>query len=496
MSSGKKHKQLVVGIGTKLTLWGAGLTILLCAITCAALYVGMYFSLRSQIDTFLKGEIDEFLLTVHEHVGDDAGLQEALRHELGVRDRNDLGFRLIDSEGKILVSSVLDDPLEGLWSPPADWETHKPTATCETLVPPGRPQSYRACNLFIITADGRKCTAQSSYLLDDMNRSLASFRRTAAVVLFFALFVALAVGGFLSQRSLQPIRNIMQVARSIGAHDLRSRLALSGTGDEIDQLAVTLNGMLARIERQVREVQRFTADASHELRTPLAALRGHAELALTKRRSEDELRRTIEDSIGQYDRLHRIADDLLLLTRLDTGEAAIKHELFSLDAAVVDIADLYTPMAEEKELALIVERADQVVVSGDDGRMRQVIGNLVDNAIKYTPPTGRISVSLVQLNGHARIEIADNGIGIPAEDLPRVFDRFYRTDPSRSAQHAQGAGLGLSICRSIVEAHGGHIEIESPSGVGTRVSVVVPVGTKGHRAINTGQSWPGENRPS
>lgn len=479
MSSGKKLKRVVVGIGTRLTLWGAGLTILLCALTCGALYVGMYFSLRSQIDTFLKGEIDEFLLTVHEHVGDDAGLQQALRHELGVRDRNDLGFRLIDSEGKILVSSVLDDPLEGLWSPPADWETHKPIVTCETLVPPGRPQAYRACNLFIVTADGRKCTAQSSYLLDEMTRSLASFRRTAAVVLILALLVALAVGGFLSQRSLQPIRSIMQVARSIGAHDLGSRLTLSGTGDEMDQLAVTLNGMLARIERQVREIQRFTADASHELRTPLAALRGHAELALTQRRSEDELRRTIEDSIGQYDRLHRIADDLLLLTRCDAGEAVVGNEKVSLDCVVSDVVDLYFPIADDKGLTFILNIAEPIVVNGDGGRLRQVMGNLIDNAIKFTPSAGRVCMSLTRINGNARFEIADTGIGIPTEDLSRVFDRFYRTDPSRSVQSAPGVGLGLSICRSIIEAHGGTIAIESQAGKGTLVCVKLPVDLKG-----------------
>lgn len=475
MSSAKKHKRFIVGIGTRLTLWGAGLTTLLCTLICGALYAGIFFSLRSQIDAFLEGEINEFLLTVNEHVGDDAGLQQALRHELGVRDRNDLGFRLVDGQGIIIVSSVSDDPLDGLWSPPPDWETRKPSVVCETLFPPNAPNAYRVCNLFAVIADGRKVTAQSSYVLDQMTQSLASFRKVAALVLIFAFFVALAVGGFVSQRSLQPIRSIMQAARSIGTQDLGRRLAVSGAGDEMDQLAFTLNEMLHRIEEQVKKIQRFTADASHELRTPLAALRGNAEIALSRERSTEELRLAIEESITQYERLQRIAEDLLLLTRLDAGESVIRRETLLLDAAVRDVVDLYAPIAEEKGLSLVVETADQLLIEGDGGRLRQVIGNLLDNAVKYTPSTGRICVSLARSDGHARLQLTDSGIGISAGDMPRVFDRFYRADPSRSATSAPGAGLGLSICRSIIEAHGGQIRIESELRKGTQVVVSIPI---------------------
>jgi heavy metal sensor kinase len=475
MSLAKKRERFVLGIGTRLTLWGAGLTTLLCALLGGALYLGVFFTLRSQIDAFLEGEITEFLLTVNEHVGNDTGLQEALRHELGSRDRNDLGFRLIDIEGKIIVSSVRNDPLDGLWLPPGGWETQKPTVVCETLRPSNEPHTYRVCNRFVVTADGRKGTAQSSYLLDEMTQSLASFRRVVALALIFAFFIALAVGGFLSRRSLQPIRSIMQAARSIGTKDLGRRLALSGTGDEMDQLAGTLNGMLERVERQVREIQRFTADASHELRTPLAALRGHAEVALSQRRSADDFRHTIEESIGQYDRLQRIADDLLLLAKCDAGEAVVLHERISLDRVVGDVVDLYFPIADDKGLSLSLDIAEPVLVNGDGGRLRQVMGNLVDNAIKYTPPAGQVRMSLARTNGNARIEVEDTGIGISPDDLLRVFDRFYRADPSRSGQSAPGIGLGLSICRSIIEVHGGTVTVDSEMGKGTKVCVTLPI---------------------
>ncbi len=475
MSSETTRKRYLAGIGTRLTLWGAGLTTLLIAVVSAALYAGMFYSMRSQIDAFLEGEIHEFMLTVNEHPNDDEKLQAYVQKELGVRSRNDLGFRLIDQEGTVLVSSAVHDDLRGMWRPPAHWALDAAQVVCETLQPPANAYPHRVCSLRVQTADGRVCTAQSSYLLDQMMESLARVRRIGLSILVLAPLIAVGLGGFLARRSLQPVRKIMASARAIGAHDLRARVPLSGAGDEMDQLAETLNGMLERIEKKVQEVQRFTSDASHELRTPLAALRGHAEIALSRPRSNEELRQGIEESVSQYERLQRIAEDLLLLARLDAGDPIVKREPVLLNDAVADVVDLYLPGAEEKGIELTAQMHERLVIAGDGGRLRQVIGNLIDNAIKFTPQKGHVSISAQLVNGCARVQIRDDGVGIPAVDLPRVFDRFYRTDPSRSAHHAPGTGLGLSICRSIVEAHGGHINIESAPCEGTSVSLVIPV---------------------
>lgn len=465
------------GIGRRLTLWGAGVTTILIAVTSATLYAGMYLSLRSQIDAFLEGEIHEFMLTVNAHPNDDARLQSELQQELGVRARNDLGFRLIDLQNNVFISSAIQDDLKGVWKTPPSWAMDFPHVRCETIQPTNNPHAHRVCSLLVHTADGRTCTAQSSYLLDQMTESLAKVRRLCFAILLTTPLIAIAIGSFLARRSLQPVRRIMQTAREINAHDLKERIPLSGTGDEMDQLANTVNGMLNRIEQKVREIQQFTADASHELRTPLAALRGNAELALTQQRTANELRQTIEESVSLYERLQRIAEDLLLLARLDTGETIIWREAVRLDTALADVLDLYGPMGEDKGISLVVDAADNLFVEGDGGRLRQVIGNLLDNAIKYTPHGGQIRVSLVRSNGHMKLEIADTGIGIPEEDLPKVFDRFYRADPSRSTLSTPGSGLGLSISRSIVEAHGGTIEIQSSPQRGTRVRVLIPVGT-------------------
>lgn len=479
MSSETIPKRPAIGIGARLTLWGAGLTCALLAIMGGALYAGMFYSMRSQIDVFLEGEIHEFLLTVEQHPGDDASLEAGFRNELGVRARHDLGFRLIDSDGRVFVSSAANDVLRGLWRPPASWFETAPRLLCETLRPPAGRYAYRVCSLRTRTADGRACTAQSSYLLDQMTEALARFRRIGVAVLLVTPLIALAVGGFLARRALRPVRSLIRATQGLGAADLRTRVPLAGTGDEMDQLAATLNGMLNRIEQKVREVQRFTADASHELRTPLTALRGGAELALLRRRSPEDLRQTIEESIQQYDRLQHIADDLLLLTRLDAREAVVRKETVSLDGIAEDATELYGPIAEEKGLSLVVEKSGGVVVHADGGRLRQVIGNLLDNAIKYTPSPGRVSVSVAQVDGAARIVVTDTGVGISPEDLPRVFDRFYRADPSRSAGTTPGAGLGLSICQSIVAAHGGMIGIESEAGRGTTVTIRMPLDQRG-----------------
>lgn len=470
-----KSKRFVLGIGMRLTLWGAVLTTLLCTIVCGALYAGLFFSLRSQIDTFLTGEIDEFMLTVNEYPHDDAGLQAALRRELGVRAAGDLEFRLIDRHGAVIVSSDANDPLRSARFMRPERQHAEAGVHCETVYPENASSGYRVCSLAVTTLDGRQCVAQSSYLLHQMHDSLAAFRRIGAVVMLTAAVTALGVGGFLAHRSLQPIRRIMQMARRMGSGDLQRRIPLSGSGDEMDQLAATLNGMLDRIESQVLEIQQFTADASHELRTPLAALRGSAEVALSQRRCAEELRRTIEDSLEQYARLQRVAEDLLLLARYDAGGIDLPREIVQLDRIMANVVDLYLPTAEEKGVSVALDDAPPLSVPGDGGRLRQVVGNLVDNAIKYTPPAGRVRVSLRRVNGIAQLEVEDTGVGISTKDLPRVFDRFFRADVSRSRESAPGIGLGLPICRSIVEAHGGQVFIQSELGKGTIVRVWLPV---------------------
>jgi len=476
MSFAKTTKRRWNTIGARLTMWGAAVTLFVCSSLCAVLYVGVFYSLRQGIDTFLEGEVREFMLTVNEHPNDDSLLEQVIRRELGARTRHDLAFRLFDSKGSVFVSSDAADSLAQIWSAPQGWYDQAPRPLFQTINPPGEPYPYRTCSLLVTTSDGRRCTAQASYLLDHMTISLARYRSICAGVLAAAAAIALFVGRFLARRSLKPIQALTAAANLIGAANLGERVPLAGSDDELDRLAGTLNEMLTRIDQYVKQLRQYTADASHELRTPLAALCGSAELALSRSRSVDELRLVIEDSLERYDRLQRIADELLLLARLDAGENILRFERVQLDKAVEDIVDLYRPVAEDRGLELRKENAEAIWIHGDGGRVRQLIGNLIDNAVKYTPSPGRVTVSLSRENGVARLVVADTGCGIAPDELLRVFDRFYRVDRSRSTDRADGTGLGLSICRSIAEAHHGSVELHSAPAKGTQATVTLPIG--------------------
>ena len=230
-----------------------------------------------------------------------------------------------------------------------------------------------------------------------------------------------------------------------------------------------------RIEHHVRQMQQFTADASHELRTPLAALRGNAEVALNRERSAEELREVVEKSIEHYDRLARIAEDLLLLARADAGHHVLRMEKIELGNTIKGAVDLYEPLARDNGIELNFKECAPIEFEGDKGRLRQLVGNLLDNAIRHTNAGGLISVSLDLSMERSRSKLRTMEPESLKNTWTRVFDRFYRVDSSRSAQHG-GAGLGLSICQMIAECHDGSIDIFSHSGQGTLVVVSLPIG--------------------
>ena len=476
MCSGTKKRRGPRGsIGLRLTLWSAGVTFVAATLLCVALYAGLRYSLQHEVDAFLEGEVHEFMSTVNLHPHDDPGLERAIRTELGSRIHHDLAFRLYSPDGRLLISSEPDDPLAAVWQPPAAWPRSARRFLFQTVRVPGQAYPYRVCSLRVTTADGRHCIAQASYLLDRMVASLSMFRRICLAALGLALVLALVGGRLLARRSLRPVQTLTETARRIDGQRLDERVPLSGTGDELDLLAETINGMLDRIADHVRHVRQFTADASHELRTPLAALRGTAEVALSRERPADELRQVIADSIDEYDRLAHIAENLLLLARADAGQTILRKERLRLEALVADVVDLYYPLAEEAGVELVLAPCPETWIEGDGGRLRQLVGNLIDNAVKFSPPGARVSVRLHAADGLARLEIRDHGPGIPPEHLPHIFERFYRADDARSRTRG-GAGLGLSICRTIATAHGGDLHIQSTPGDGVTATVTLPAG--------------------
>lgn len=320
---------------------------------------------------------------------------------------------------------------------------------------------------------------QGSYLVE-AGTSLAGADRVMNVLLWtlaaglLAIMLLTVLGGWtLINRALSPVHDITNAARDITTRDLRRRLPVPNTGDEIADLSIVLNQMIGRLQESFENVSRFTADASHELRTPLTIIRGELEGIIARAQLHDEARSSLGTLQEEVERLVTIVQRLFALSRLDAGEAQaerVKFDLAKLAAATVEQMSL---LAEEKGISLRCLSKGSVRVEGDRTRLKQIIVNLVDNAIKYTPDGGAVEVIVSSKNGTARVEVRDNGPGIPESAIPHIFERFYRVDEVHS-RDIEGAGLGLAIVQSIVTAHGGTVSVRNEPTAGCRVTVSLP----------------------
>jgi heavy metal sensor kinase len=302
----------------------------------------------------------------------------------------------------------------------------------------------------------------------------------AVLLLAGPLALALALGGgyLLARRALAPVDRMAAEADQITATRLNHRLEVANPDDELGRLGATLNGMIARLERSFEEVRRFTADAAHELRTPLCVMRNVAEVALRTPREPEQYRRVLGDVLEEVERLTRLAEQLLFLCREDAGLVPLAIGEIRLDDLMRETAEHIGVVAEAKGVALECDDSELCLVRGDTDRLRRLLFNLLDNAVKFTLPGGAVRVGLKRSNGQALLVVTDTGPGIPEEHLPRIFDRFYRVDPARGRE-TDGTGLGLAICRSIAEAHAGHLTIESDLGHGTRATLTLPLHATG-----------------
>ncbi len=302
----------------------------------------------------------------------------------------------------------------------------------------------------------------------------------AVLLLAGPLTLAGTLGGgyLLARTALAPVDRMAAAADQITATRLDRRLEAPNPDDELGRLARTLNGMIARLERSFGEIRRFTADAAHELRTPLAVMRNAAEVVLRASRDPEQYRRVLEEMLEEIERLTRLVEQLLFLCRGDAGLVPSSGRPVRLGALIEEVAEHMRAVAEARGLALTVTGAAPCPVRGDEDQLRRLLFNLLDNAIKYTPSGGTIAVRVTCPDGRTQVEVADTGIGIAPEHLEHLFERFYRVDPARGRE-SDGTGLGLAICRSIAEAHGGTIAVESAVGRGTRVTLTLPAADDG-----------------
>jgi heavy metal sensor kinase len=322
-------------------------------------------------------------------------------------------------------------------------------------------------------AGGRDFLVETGAPMDSVQADLKKWLLFLATMLPLIMAVGIGGGFILLKRALVPVDRITASAERISSQNLSERLPVPQTGDELERLSLALNRMIERLDSAFQYSRRFVADASHELRTPLTVLQGELESLVKQPHLTTPWRDRVGSALEEVERLARIVEGLFAISRLDAGEAAAERVPLDLAQLVSATAEQMSLLAEDKSIELTCEASDAVWVIGDRARLKQVVVNLLDNAIKYTPQSGTVTLKVGQEHGHAVLEVADTGIGIPPEALPRVFDRFFRVDPARSREFG-GAGLGLSIVKSICTAHHGRIEATSKCGRGSRFRVELP----------------------
>jgi heavy metal sensor kinase len=374
-------------------------------------------------------------------------------------------------EGSLLYrSAALQDQTLGGRPGPAEG-LHDPAPSSTRL--PNGTRVRLASSVYHV--EDQRVVLRVAYSEEGLWRELGEFGEV--LLLGFPIAVLLAgVGGYaLARKALAPIDSMATQAKKISAERLGDRLSIENPEDELGKLGTVFNGMLGRLQAAFDQLRRFTADASHELRTPLTAIRSVGEVALQDERSPAEYRDVIGSMLEEVDRLTRLAESLLALSRADTGHVQLQREDISLLRLAKEASSVVEVLAEEKRQRIDIEGDTDLLISVDRLILRQVIVNLLDNAIKYSPPGSRILVRVQsERNKQVFLDVIDQGPGIPNEHQPYVFDRFYRVDKARTRGWG-GTGLGLSITRWAVEAHGGGITLESEEGHGSTFRISLPL---------------------
>lgn len=450
-----------LSIRWRLTLWyGAVMTVMLVVFGTAIVYL-MSRSQSARIDFELDEEMDEIALHVAKSYSLDELLKE-LHDEFGKHDTFEFD---ISRDGSALF---LSDRL-GLHRLDGGGECC-PQPTSHTLMLPGLG-TYRVLRKRVESPHGL-LFLHVGIPLAPVREAQRTLLQTIGLVGPLMLLAAMAGGYWLAGRVLAPIEHITATAQRITAERLDQRLDVTEVRDELSRLAQTLNDMIDRLHRSFDKMRRFTADAAHELRTPLTLLRTQLEVALRSDRSSEQYREVLTSLHEDTLRMCRLASQLLELSREDAGVEAVPFTKVRLDEVLRGALDQIRPAAELKSVRLDAADWPTTEVLGDPQRLQRVFVNLLDNAVKHTPPGGRVDVTASTMSGSVQVAVADNGCGIAADHLPHIFDRFYRADPARTSP--DGSGLGLAICQSIVQAHSGRIELQSESGRGTKVTVTLP----------------------
>jgi heavy metal sensor kinase len=449
----------------RLTLWNTALVLGLLVVNLAAIRAGLQFTLSRMVDEFLDEELYSAII-YFDLLGDNPE-QLHVRYNLQATShpRRHLFIQLIDAHGRLTWSSEQ--------SPPADILP----ASAVVFGKPAKVGGRRIVCRQVTGRDGQVMTLRVGCWLERAHADMNRFTEMMLAVGLILLLIAPLGGYLLAGRATRPVAQIIRVTNRLRPAQLDERLPIRGTGDELDQLSQTINHFLDRIAAYLRQSREFTANAAHELRSPLTAFQSSLEIALNADRTTEEYKEVLSVLLEECGQMRVLANQLLILAEEDAGLMRLHSQALRLDQIVANSLEMFQAVAEAADVELIAHRLDPVTIHGDGSRLWQVVNNLIDNAIKFTPARGRVSVDfrLDDARHECILEVSDTGAGIDPRDLPHIFERFYQGDKARPRKgSSRGLGLGLSICQAVVAAHGGTIEVSSTLGQGTTFTVRLP----------------------
>jgi heavy metal sensor kinase len=461
-------------ISFRLVAWYAGWLAVIFVLLCALLYLDLWHFLENDLrqSQFRRARQVANTLLVHvRQTGEPAVASQT--KDWYEPEINDRFIRITRADGTLVY--VSGAPKDGAFDP-AEIPACPPSPPAEF----SHKLKLSGGNTLLVAALNFKSSGNPDYLvefgalLDPVDAMLNHLFLQLALGLPLAILIIAAGGYLLVRRALTPVEQITRAAERITQHNLSERLPVSSSGDELERLSLSLNRMITRLDDAFQNSKRFVADASHDLRTPLTILRGELESFAQDPQLAADLRDRAGSMLEEVVHLGKIVEQLFTLSRLDAGEAQTEWSQFDLSELARTTAEQMSLLAEDKEISIVCDARQPVPVRGNRVRLKQVVVNLLDNAIKYTPAKGAIQLRALVVNGHAVLEVEDNGIGIPPEALPKIFERFYRVDPARSAD-SESAGLGLAIVKSVCAAHGAEVEAHSSAGHGSCFRVRIPL---------------------
>jgi len=461
----KKGHSLLRTTTFRLTLWYLGVFSTLSLAMFAVVYVFLASHLYDQTDNELLNTAREFDVLYKNH--GLTALKSEFQREMQSEGENNVFYRLLSPDGGELASSNLK-PWRGLMTldlPRSGAMEGEPVFQTVTL--PGLPHKIRVITLLT----GKGSIIEAGFTLRGDEILLERYRETFGTALVIMLICGGFIGWLLARKAMSGVKRVTETATRIGRHDFGRRVTLADEGEEISALVHAFNAMLERIESLLSELQQITDNIAHELRTPITRIRGVAETTLKGGGDLDEYREMAASVIDGSDDLIEMIGTMLEIAKTDSGVAELTVTPLDIREIVEEAVDLFAPAAEDRRIEIHLSKPRQAVMAlGDRPRLQRVVANLLDNAIKYTPSGGTVTLSVDTDAAGVKLKITDTGVGLDEKDLPRIFDRFYRGDKSRSTV---GSGLGLSLALTIIQAHGGDITVKSTEA-GSAFTVFLP----------------------